>query len=84
MELTSLAIKNKRVKDWQHFAESEIFDDRLKSRVLQTLGLYKSTLLKVWHAGAASAEDEQKILDFERQLEEFNEQARLRVGPSKH
>ena len=80
MELSLLAAKQKRVKDWAAFvAQGGVQDAHLKSEVVSTLDQFKKLLAKCWEAKKIDAADEAQIKDFERRLEQLNESSRMTV-----
>ena len=83
MELSDLARKQKRIKSWTSFLNNEVSDDSIRAQTVEALKLYRNYLSKCWEQRKISAEDKLKIEDLERQLEQLNEDARLRSGASK-
>ena len=80
MELSQLAKKQKRIKDWSDFiADGGVQPAALKQEMLSTLNEFKKVLARCWEAQAISAQDERTISDFERRLQQFNEEARMTV-----
>lgn len=80
MELSQLAIKQKRVKDWADFiSEGGAQSPALKEEIIATLGQFKKVLARCWEAQQISAQDESEMLDFERRLQQLNEEARMTV-----
>lgn len=77
MELSALAAKQKRLKDWQEFAKVGIPDESLRAKTLAAAQELSGVLTACWKAGAISAEEAQRIGDLERRLEQLNEDARL-------
>ena len=80
MDLSLLAAKQKRIKDWNDFvAEGGVQDARLKSEVVSAIDRFKKVLVKCWEEQKISPEDEQMIRDCERKLEQLNEESRMTV-----
>lgn len=77
MNLASLAAKQKRIKDWSSFFDSEVSDTELKREFGRVLTTYRHMLLKLWETQGINPTDEKQILDLERRLEGFMEEARL-------
>jgi hypothetical protein len=80
MELTRLAAKQKRCRDIERYALTDITDPQLRSRVTETLATYRRALAQCWHKQAISAEDSTQIDSIERDLETLSSQARLRTA----
>ena len=82
MESTSLArlaAKQKRLKDWRAFAASEIQDAGVLRKTEEMLKQYSTVLAEAWESRELTAEGEARIANLERQLEQLNEEARMRV-----
>ena len=80
MELSQLAIHQKRIKDWSDFiAEGGVQSAQLKEEILSTLTQFKKVLARCWEAKTISSQDEAEISDFERRLQQLNEEARMTV-----
>lgn len=83
MELSQLAAKQKRAKDWQRFIdEGETHDRDLITQTRALLNDFRSALAEAAQAGAVSQTLEARIVDLERKLEQLNEEARLCARPS--
>jgi hypothetical protein len=83
MELSLLAARQKRAKDWSEALENALLDQALRDRTRQRLSDYKGLLLKCWEEQAVSADAAQKLADLERELESLNELARVTVVPKR-
>ena len=80
MDLSQLATKQKRIKNWSDFiAEGGVQDPELRSLMEKTIQEFKLVLARCWQAKGATPEDQTAILDCERKLEEFDERARMTV-----
>ena len=77
MNLSSLAAKQKRIRDWQDFARRGAIPEALRAVTLADLKSLQEVLAECWASGAISAEQERRIADLERRLEQQNEEARL-------
>jgi hypothetical protein len=80
MDPSRLAAKQKRYKDILHFTETEIQDESLRSRLLSTLALYRSTLARYWKTPSSDVELETSIASLERTLAELHNEARLKTN----
>lgn len=74
-----LAAKQKRLKTWREYAENETQDQAIKSRTLTLLGTFSDELNNIWESKKLSPEERFKLESLERDLEQLNEEARLRV-----
>lgn len=79
MEPSRLAAKQKRYKDILHFTELEVRDERLKSRLLSTLAIYRTTLATCWKTPSPTADLDKSLESLERTLAELHNQARLKT-----
>ncbi len=79
MDFKRLAAKQKRHNDWLRFSDEELQDLTLKPAILGRLCDYKKALASCWSKGAATPDDELLISSIERDLEQLNNEARLRV-----
>jgi hypothetical protein len=79
MDLKRLAAKQKRYNDWLRFTNEELQDLTLKPTIMGRLSDYKKALAACWSKGAATPDDESLISSLERDLEQLNNEARLRV-----
>ena len=79
-DLSRLAAKQKRLKDWTLFANNEVSDQQLKQRTTRALAQFQQALSSCWEKNEVTASDIQRIEDLERQLEQLNDEARLQVG----
>ena len=77
MNLRALSRKQKRLKDWSQFLESEVKHHEIRVQMADTLKLYRNLLAKCWESETVSEEDDATIQDLERQLEQMTEDARL-------
>ena len=82
MDLRRLAAKQKRALDWAAFAENELQEPSLKPIIDRTLAEYKRALADCWKRQEITAADVEKIDSLERDLEQLNNEARLRVVPA--
>ena len=78
-DLSWLAAKQKRLKTWREFAEHEVQDKAIKLQTLSILDKYADCLVQIWKDKSLSEVSQKQISDFERQLEQLNEEARMRV-----
>lgn len=81
MELARISAKIKRLKDWEEF----ILDEPLVSRELKELtkmllSQYRQVLALVSEKTVIDSEDQLRLADIERQLDELNNQARLQTA----
>lgn len=74
-----LAARQKRIKTWQDFNQHETQDPSIRSATEEKLSLLSNALLKVWDSRCLTPEELANIDNLERQLEQLNEEARLRV-----
>jgi len=81
MDLTRIAAKQKRAKDWLDFAENELRDPALKPIFVEKIGQFKQLLLDIWTNPETLAEKSLLLADLERQLEELHLESRLRLVP---
>lgn len=79
MDLTAIAAKQKRLRDWSEFLETKGLPERLRQRVSTTLELYRKVLFECWESKQISPDSAFKIADLERTLEDLNEEIRLQV-----
>lgn len=79
MDLSRLPAKLKRHKDWLAFTKNELQDQSLREPTLQLLARFHTALTKCWEAKVVSDSAALEIADLERQLEQLNQEARLRV-----
>ncbi|MBX7137838.1 MAG: hypothetical protein K1X83_07620 [Oligoflexia bacterium] len=77
MDISVLAAKQKRLKDWTLFLESEVTDPKMRERIEQALRSFANTLFRCWDKGAIDQADAEQLGDLERILEQLNEEARL-------
>ncbi len=78
-DLSRLAAKQKRLKDWSRFTKQEVVDAGLRSTIDASLKQFRDALATCWDAGSVSEEMAKHIENLERSLEELNEAARLKV-----
>ena len=78
-DLSWLTAKQKRLITWETFAQEEIKDKVLKAETEKLVQLLSAELLNIWENNSYSDQNKQKIEDLERQLEQANEEARLRA-----
>ena len=79
MDLSTLAVKQKRLKDWTLFFEHEVSDQKLRARTDRALKSYANLLFRCFDKGAVSEHDVEQIDDTERVLEDLSEEARLTI-----
>lgn len=77
MDLSTLAAKQKRVRDWSEFLFTDGLDESLRLELGTTLELYKKVLVSCWERQTISADDQRLMASYERQLEELNDRVRL-------
>lgn len=78
MELSQLASKQKRARDWQRFIDGGGCPDKgIAAQTQDLLVEFRATLSQAAFEGAVSKEIEAKIVDLERRLEQLNEEARM-------
>lgn len=77
MDLRSLTRKQKRLKDWTAYLESEVSDKATKLSMTEELKLYRNLLAKVWEEEKITEEDQAEIEDLERKIEQLADDARL-------
>lgn len=82
MELTDLARKHKRARDWILFTEENLTDPALKAKLLSEVRAYEEFLTNLWRQGAVSEVDAKRVLDMENRLNALHEEARLHFGPA--
>lgn len=75
--LARLAAYQKRLLNWRNYNSSEVKDSNIKSDTSKLISRFSELLMQCWEEKALSKEDEFKIMDLERQLEQLNEEARL-------
>jgi hypothetical protein len=80
MELTRLAAKQKRCRDIERYAQTDITDATLKSNVMKALASYRLALAHCWQKQLVSPEDSSQLDAIERDLESLFNQARLRTA----
>ena len=81
MELSSLAAKQKRLKDWREGLAYMVQDERLRQKTSEAVDKLSAVLVRCWENQAISEKDAADIVDLERQLERMNELARMTVIP---
>lgn len=77
LSLDRLAAKQKRVREWQLFAEKEVSNPDLKKHMLDICTRFNSALAQLWEEGKVSDEQARNLRDLERQLNDVFEDARL-------
>lgn len=82
MELADLARKHKRARDWIVFAEENLGEAAMKTKLLSEVRAYEEFLTNLWRRGAVSEADANRVLDMENRLNSLHEEARLLVGPA--
>ena len=78
MDLSRLAARQKRLKDWTAFLD-QVHREELRVEILDTLKLYRNQLAKCWEQETVPQEDYKHLFDLERELERLNEKARVTV-----
>ena len=81
--LSRLAAYQKRLHDWRDYNSTEVKDLIIKSEIDKLISTLSELLLKCWDENNFSQEDEFKVQDLERQLEQLNEEARVRTPGNK-
>jgi len=81
MEISTIAVKQKRLKDWTRFVEREVSDPKIKGQISEHLRRFSDLLFRCFEKGEISQADAQLISNLEQQLESLNEEARLSVVP---
>ena len=81
MELSALAAKQKRLKDWLESLTDMVQDESLRQTTLATALRYKNLLVRCWERQCVGEREVEEIMDLERQLEKLNELARMTVVP---
>jgi len=77
MQLSHLAAKQKRAKDWQQFLDDgETKNPELISQTKSLLAEFRIALAAAAQESDISAASEAKIIDLERRLEQLNEESR--------
>ena len=79
MRITRLAAKQKRLRDWRDFLPS-VRDGALRTTIESRLAQYGAVLAQCWETGTVDPAQESTIVDLERQLEQLNDEVRLRAG----
>lgn len=74
-----LAAKQKRLITWRQFSKEEIQDPAIRGQTELTLSEFGDLLNKIWESRTLTDADKFKIDNFERKLEQLNEEARIRV-----
>ena len=77
MELDILAAKQKRLISWQNFLKEQPIKYEIKVKTQAILHLYAELLFTCWKKRSVDAQDLAKLDDFERQLEQLNEESRF-------
>lgn len=80
MKLHSFAEKQKRLKSWTTFSQTEVHDESLRLKFVDTLKLYRNLMARCWEQEKITEEDVVELEDLERRLESLNEQARQTPG----
>lgn len=79
MELSRLPAKQKRYNDWLAFTNNELEDQKLREPTLALLAQFHAALARCFANSTVSDADAAEIADLERQLEQLNQEARMRV-----
>ena len=77
MNLSELPRKQKRIQEWSRFLREEKLDEDLRLHFVEKLKSYRNLIAKCWESDSVSDEDQGRISDWERQLEQCFEEARL-------
>jgi len=80
MDNIKFAAKQKRIKQWNEVVQCSVENEELRLKFVNTLKLYRSLIAKCWEAEEVTEHDYNLMLDFERQLEQMNEEARMQVA----
>ncbi len=81
MDISILALKQKRLKDWSEFVEREVQDLAVQTRMRKTLRDYSALIFACFQRNSVDQDDILLFEDLERMLQELTEQGRLRVTP---
>ena len=77
MNLERLAAKQKRIREWSRQVQCGIGNEQLKLSIVDSLKDYRNLLAKCWEKGSLEHQEEKQVDEFERQLEQKFEEARL-------
>ena len=77
MKLSDLSRKQKRIQEWSSFLQEEKIDEDRRANFVEMLKSYKNLIAKCWESDLISEEDQKRILDWERRLEQCFDDARL-------
>ena len=80
MEPQRLAARQKRYRDILHFAQNEVMDPQLKSKLLSTLSKYRGVLGEYWKQPTTEGSELKAIDSIERELEKLHNDCRLRTS----
>lgn len=80
MNLTDLARKHKRARDWLIFAEDSLSDPVMKKQIVSEVRNYEQLLTNLWRQGDISESDSSRVVELEHKLQELHEEARLKGG----
>lgn len=81
MNIATLANRQKRLKDWSVFSETEVSNPAIKRHLQGKLKEYSGALMRCFELGLVSEQDEFVMRSLERELEMLSEEARLSVVP---
>ena len=80
MQLSTLAMKQKRAIDWETFLNNGgVKNPDLHTKIASALKDFREHLVAAWRAGEVSPEHEEAIGNSERILESLTEEARTKV-----
>ncbi len=77
MDMSRLSAEEKRLRDWQHFVQTEEIDDDVKQEFRETLKAFRNLLAKIWEQESVSEDDVNNLGDMRRRLTQLMEEARL-------
>ena len=80
MDLSLLAVKQKRLANWQRVLQEQVVNADLKRTFFDSLKAYRNLLTKIWREGTVTGETAQELADLERTLDQLDERARLRTA----
>jgi hypothetical protein len=77
MDISQLAAKQKRYREWKEFLLNPSISHTTKESLEATVSQYGNLIVKIWEDGAQSPFLIAELEDIERQLEMLNESVRL-------
>lgn len=81
MDLSRLSAEEKRLKDWQHFIDSEDMNPDVKNTFRDEIKAFRNLLARLWEQESVSEQDQHQLLDMRRKLSQLMEEARLLSRP---